>query len=536
MKQRHLAIVIALAVALFATGANAISQTQESRVPGDPVRIESGLLSGKLVSGNVKAYLGIPYAAPPVGNLRWREPQPVKPWMGVRAADQYGAPCAQRGPARGGTPAYSEDCLSLNVWAPVSPSAKNLPVIIYIYGGGYQGGSSSAPFLSGEFLAMKGVVYVNFNYRLSVLGNLALPELTAESLHKASSNYVHLDEIAVLQWVHRNIAKFGGNPGNVTLMGQSSGGMDVCYLQASPLTRGLIHRVVGLSGSTFPGGPWTPRPLKDVEQAGLKFQEKLGVKSLAELRAVSWDRLLEASWIDINEPTVADGYVLPEPTPEMFAAHRHTDVPALLNWCRDEGFGGLTGVKTLEEFKAVVQRVAGAKAEEMLKLYPASTDEEARQAGLRAGRSGGAAKQMMGWAVAQSAGKSPVFVSVFAYGQSAGHGRDVAYWHGTAGQTAGGPGIPGGPVSAYDKELSDKMSDALIAFAKTGNPGTPAVKWPRFDSKNPYRIDFGERIEAVPVDRGVFFYLANPDVKVGFAAGARGGPGGPGGPQGPDRP
>jgi para-nitrobenzyl esterase len=527
MKHRHL---IALAVGLLAFGANTISQTPDSRVPGDPVMINSGLISGKLVSGNVKAYLGIPYAAPPVGNLRWREPQPVKAWTGVRAADQYGTACAQRGPARGGTPAYSEDCLFLNVWAPVNLSAKRLPVIVYIYGGGYNGGSSSMSLMSGEFLARKGVIYVNFNYRLGVLGSLGLPELTAESPHKASSNYVHLDEIAVLQWVHRNIAKFGGDPGNVTLMGQSSGAIDVCYLQASPLTRNLIHRVVALSGATFPGGPWGARLLKDVEKAGLQFQEKLGVKSLAELRAVPWEKLMEASWIDINEPTAADGYVLPEPTPEMFAAYRQTDVPAILEWCRDEGFGGLTNIKTLEEYRAAVQRVAGAKAEEMLKLYPASTDDEALQAGLKAGRSGAAAKQMVGWAVAQSSGKSPVFVSVFSYGQSAGHGKDVAYWHGTMSQAGAWPGSRGEKTTPYEIELSEKMSDALIAFAKTGNPSTPAVKWPKFDPKNPYRIDFGERIEAVPVDKGVFFYIANPDVKVGMSGVGRGAP-----PQGPGR-
>jgi para-nitrobenzyl esterase len=502
-------------------------------VPGDPVRIDSGLIAGKLVSNNVKAYLGIPYAAPPVGKLRWREPQPVKAWTGVRATDQFGAACPQLGQAIWGAPACSEDCLFLNVWAPVNPPGKKIPVIVYIYGGGYQGGSSSAPFMSGEFLAGKGVVYVNFNYRLSVLGNLGLPELTAESPHKASSNYVHLDELAVLRWVQRNIAKFGGDPGNVTLMGQSSGGMDVCYLQGSPLTRGLIHRVVALSGSTFPGGPWTPRPLKDVEQAGLKFQEKLGVKSLSELRAVPWERLLENSWIDINEPTAADGYVLPKPTPEMFEAHKQTDVPAMLMWCRDEGFRDLSNVRTLEEYKAVVQRVAGTKVEEMMRLYPASTDEEARKAGLRAGRLGGAAKQMIGWAVAQSTGESPVFVSTFSYGQSAGHGKDVAYWHGTVGKAAAGPGSRGGSITAYDRELSNKMTDALIAFAITGNPSTPVLKWPMFDMKDPYRMDFGDRTEAVPVDKGVFFYIANPDVKVGIIVDRRGGPGGPGKPKAP---
>jgi para-nitrobenzyl esterase len=537
--------VIALAVGLLAFDTHAISQTSAA-APGDPVKIDSGLISGKLVGGDVKAYLGIPYAAPPVGNLRWRETQPVKPWTGVRPASEYGAPCAQRGAARGG-PAYSEDCLFLNVWAPARPAAKKLPVIVFIYGGGYTGGSSSMPNLSGEFLARKGVVYVNFNYRLSVLGSLATPELIAESPHKAASNYVHTDEIAVLQWIHRNIAQFGGDPGNVTLMGQSSGGMDTCFMQSSPLTKGLIHRVFAMSGSTFPGTPWGARPLKNVEQAGVEFQAKLGVKSLADMRALPWEKLLETSWIDINEPAASDGYVLPEPTPQMFAAHKQTDVPTIVEWCRDETFAAFANVKTLAEFKAVAQSVAGAKADELLKLYPATNDEEARQMGLKAARAGGVQKPMMAWALAQAAtGKSPVYASAFSYGQSAGHGRDVGYWHGTVSQSAGGPPGRGPQITAYDNELSDKMMDALIAFAKTGDPNTAAVKWPKFDPKNPIRIDFGERIETVPVDQGAIFFVKNPDVKVGYGAGGRGpggpggaagrgGPGGPGGPQGPGR-
>ncbi len=516
---------ITLAIVLLCLRASANAQSPEVRVPRDPVKIDSGLISGKLISGDVKAYLGIPYAAPPVGDLRWREPQQVKPWTGIRAADRYGASCPQRGAARGNQPAYTEDCLFLNVWAPVKPAAKRLPVIVYIYGGGYTGGSASSPSMSGEYLARKGAVYVNFNYRLSVLGSLGLPELTAESPHKASSNYVHLDEIAALQWVHRNIAKFGGDPGNVTLMGQSSGAIDVCYLQGSPLAKDLIHRVFAMSGATFPGGPWGARALKDVEQAGLQFQAKLGVKSLAELRSLPWEKLLETSWIDINEPTAADGYVLPAPTPETFAARRQNDVPALLEWCRDEGFGGFSSVKTLDEYKAAVQRVAGAKAEEMLKLYPASNDEEARQAARKAGLAGAAAKQMVGWAVAQGSGKAPAFVSVFSYGQSAGHGKDVAYWHGTVGQQIAGPGGRGPQITPHDIELANAMTDMLLAFARTGNPSTATVKWPRFDPKNPYRMDFGERIETVPLDKGVLFYIANPDVKVGFSMGGRGGPG-----------
>lgn len=532
------AVVCSLAGALLAQAPPpARNAGAAAPVAGDPVKIDSGLIAGKLLDGDVRAYLGIPYAAPPVGDLRWRETQPVKPWTGVRAASEYGAPCAQRGAARGG-PAYSEDCLFLNVWAPTRPAAKKLPVIVFIYGGGYNSGSSSMPNLSGEFLARKGVVYVNFNYRLSVLGSLATPELIAESPHKAASNYVHTDEIAVLQWIHRNIAQFGGDPGNVTLMGQSSGGMDVCFMQSSPLTKGLIHRVFAMSGSTFPGTPWGARPLKNVEQAGVEFQAKLGVKSLAEMRALPWEKLLETSWIDINEPAASDGYVLPEPTPQMFAAHKQTDVPTIVEWCRDETFAAFANVKTLAEFKAVAQSVAGAKADELLKLYPATNDEEARQMGLKAARAGGVQKPMMAWALAQAAtGKSPVYVSAFSYGQSAGHGRDVGYWHGTVSQPQ--PGPPGGrgpQITAYDNELSGNMMDALIAFAKTGDPKTAVVKWPKFDPKNPMRIDFGERIEAAPVDRGAIFFVNNPDVKVGYGVGARGGPGGPGGPGAPGGP
>ena len=209
-------------------------------MPGDPVKIESGLISGKLLPGNVKAYLGIPYAAPPVGELRWKEPQPVQPWIGIREANNYCAPCAQK-TAFGGGPAPKEDCLYLNLWAPANPSSDRLPVIVYIIGTGYRNGSASQSYVSGEIIAKKGVIFINFNYRLGVFGNLALPELTAESPNKSSGNYVHLDEIAVLQWVHRNIEQFGGDPNNITLMGQSSGSIDVCYLQASPLTKGLIQ-------------------------------------------------------------------------------------------------------------------------------------------------------------------------------------------------------------------------------------------------------------------------------------------------------
>jgi para-nitrobenzyl esterase len=190
-------------------------------------------------------------------------------------------------------------------------------------------------------------------------------------------------------------------------------------------------------------------------------------------------------------------------------------------------------VRTLADYKAAVEAVAGSKAGEMLKLFPASNDEEARQAAQQAARWGATAKQMIGWAVAQAAGKSPVFVSTFSYGQSAGHGKDVAYWHGTAATQGAGPGGRGPQLTPHDAELAEQMSDALIAFAKTGNPNTAAVKWPRFDPKSPRRLDFGERVEPAPIDPAVFFYLKNPDIKMDFPKGGRGGPGGAGAPGAP---
>jgi para-nitrobenzyl esterase len=475
---------------------NSEAQLIGNPIPGDPVKIESGLIAGKLLPGGVKQYMAIPYAAPPIGKLRWREPQPVKPWDGVRATDQYCIPCAQRGNS-------NEDCLYLNIWAPANPAPGKFPVIVYIYGGAFSGGSASP---SGEALAPKGVVYVNFNYRLAVLGNLSHPELTAESPKKASGNYAHLDELAVLKWVHNNIDKFGGDSGNVTLMGQSSGAIDVCYIQASPLSKELIHKVVALSGSTFVGGPWVANSQKQMEQDGLNFQQKLGARSIAEMRVMPFDQLAQAGGKEVGEPSAADGYVLPKPGPEMFAAKKQNKLPAMLCSCRDEGFGPLGNCKTVDEYIETVKRLAGDKAEDILKLYPVSSNEEIRRIGTKASKSAGVDKQMVQWAEAQVASKSPVYLSVFAYGERAGHGSDVVYWIGNvslSGKTDG------------DREFSNKMADALVAFARTGNPSTSEVKWPAYTSKNKCLMNFGTKIEPVPVDKGVYYFIAHPEVKLG---------------------
>ncbi len=469
------------------------AQSIEKKVPGDPVKIESGLIAGQLLPEGVKAYLAIPYAARPVGDLRWREPQPVRPWTGIRTTDSYCAPCAQKGNKS------SEDCLYLNVWAPVKAPSKKMPVVVYIHGGAYTGGWASP---SGEVLARKGVVFVNFNYRLGVLGNLVHPELTAESPHLASGNYAHLDQIAVLQWIHKNIRQFGGDPNNVTIMGQSSGSIDICFLQASPLTRGLIHKVVGLSGANFPGGPWVPRTQDELGKAGLEYQERLKCKSIAEMRSLSVDDLLKETTKPIGEPGAADGYAWPASPLEIFAAKKQNRVPAILCTCRDESGSGFRNVKTVDEFKAKVESLDSEYAGEILKILPVSNEEEVQKAITTIGYATGVFKQMLTWAENQSASKTPAYLSVFAHGERAGHGADIEYWIGNV--------MLSGKTAA-DRELSDKMSDALVAFAKTGNPNTPAVKWPVYSSDNPTRLILDNTITSVSIDKKAFELLAHPE-------------------------
>ena len=266
------------AVVLCATLAQVVQP-----IPADPVAVDSGRVSGKLLASGVKAYFGIPFAAPPVRDLRWRAPQAVAPWKGVYNADRMPAKCVQNVRDSDlnhyfGEEPTSEDCLYLNIWAP--PSAKpgqKLPVLVFIYGGGFVQGSSAMANYSGESLARKGIVYVSFNYRVGALGFMAHPELTAESPRRTSGNWGLLDQVAALQWVNRNIGQFGGDPGNVTILGQSAGSAAVSYLQSSPLARGLIHRAFGMSGSAV-GGRGRTASLADAERSGQRLQEQLKVQ------------------------------------------------------------------------------------------------------------------------------------------------------------------------------------------------------------------------------------------------------------------
>jgi para-nitrobenzyl esterase len=525
-----------LAVALTAACAGgALAQSVERPVPDDPLALESGRIDGKLLASGVKAYFGIPFAAPPVGSLRWREPQPVKPWQGVLHADRFAPECIQALRAHDinhyfGEEPTSEDCLYLNVWVP--PGAKGdarRPVAVWIYGGGFTIGSAAMANYRGESLARKGLVYVTIGYRVGALGFLSHPALTAESPHHTSGNQGFLDQIAALQWVRRNIEKLGGDPANVTIMGQSAGSMSVSVLQASPLARGLFHRVIGMSGGVFgSGGAGAAQSLAAAQQGGPKFEQQLKVDSLASLRSIPADRILQAqAAMPLRYGPVIDGYLLPAAPSEIFAGGKQNDVPTLIGFTHDESFSELGRATTLASYRESAQRLYGDKASQLLELYPAKDDVEARSAAVTAARDSSVALQMHEWARAQSgSGKSPVYVYLFARvhpyapGVSfsdhdpktvgAYHTGDVPYWLGTLDslnlfRTTRN-------WSDFDRKLADTMSAAIVAFATTGNPNADgSTDWPAYRADREQIREFGDttRVVAWPNQKKLDFFAAN---------------------------
>ncbi len=291
--------------------------------------------------GGVRAYKGIPYAAPPLGPLRWRRPEPVPAWAGVRPAHVFGPNSLQRvvwGDIDPSAVGVSEDCLYLNVWTPATPSdGARLPAMVWIHGGGFVAGSGAEPRYDGARLAAHGIIVVTLNHRLNALGFLADPELTAESDHRASGNYGLLDLVVALEWVKRNIAAFGGDPGRVTIAGESAGSFAASALMASPLAKGLFARVIGESAAMFPSPTRAPSPLKKAEADGIAFMRKLGAKTIAELRAVPAEAILAAA-PGLGFRPIIDGWLLPRPPAEIFAAGEQSDVPLMAGWNRDEGF------------------------------------------------------------------------------------------------------------------------------------------------------------------------------------------------------
>jgi para-nitrobenzyl esterase len=369
---------VLLGVALLLNGA-AVSGAAES----DRVKTTGGVVEGvgRQPSG-VRAFKGIPFAQPPVGELRWRPPQPFKRWEGVRRAEKFGPRCMQHpvfGDMNFRSDGMSEDCLYLNVWTPAKKANERLPVLVYFYGGGFIAGDGSEPRYDGEGMARRGVVAVTLNYRLGLFGFLAHPELSKESPQRASGNYGLLDQAAALRWVRENIAAFGGDPKRVTVAGESAGSASVSAQMASPLSRDLIAGGIGESGSVL--STMRAVPLAQAEADGTKFAAEVGTASLAALRALPTERLMEATAKQPfgRFPIAVDGYFFTEPPHETYAAGRQARVPLLVGWNSEEmTWRALLGgdEPTLENYEKVVRKLYGARAEEALKLYPAKTREE----------------------------------------------------------------------------------------------------------------------------------------------------------------
>jgi para-nitrobenzyl esterase len=374
-----------------------------------PVRTESGLVEG-VPAGNagVTAFKGIPFAAPPTGGLRWHAPEPAAKWSGVRRAGQFSAGCTQRrsgpfGPwsaefiskagMEGGS---SEDCLYLNIWTGANSEAEKRPVFVWIYGGGFSSGSGDVPIYDGEAMAAKGLVMITFNYRLGVLGFFAHPELTKESGHNASGNYAILDAIAALQWVRRNIAAFGGDPGNVTIAGQSAGAFMVNYLVASPLAKGLFHRAIAESGGAF----LKTAALGEAQEQGVKLANSLKASNLAGLRSMPAEALLP-SGMGMQYRPIIDGYIVPKDVHSIFAEGEQNDVPVLAGWNAGDGVA-LGPPLSAQKFREQAVKEYGELADEFLKVFPASDDQSAAESQKAASRDQIFAWQSRTWARLQT--------------------------------------------------------------------------------------------------------------------------------------
>jgi len=463
------------------------------------VRIATGTLSGiRDAKAGLDEFKGIPYAAPPVGGLRWKPPQPVASWDGVRRADHFAARCMQR-PLYGDmvfrSAGMSEDCLYLNVWTPAQRKAGKLPVLVYFYGGSLLAGDGSEPRYDGASLAQRGIVTVTVNYRLDVFGLLALPALAAESPRHATGNYSLLDMTAALRWVRNNIAAFGGDPAQVTVGGESAGSMAVSALMASPLSKGLMQRAIGESGAVL--GNLKPEPLAQAEQRGENFMRKLGARSLAELRAMPAADLLKAlgtSDSDSFNPTV-DGYFLPRSPEDIYAAGAQAHIPLLVGSNSQEGYWkSLLDDKapTPANYRAVLQRQFGTQADEALKLYPGRDEAEVKASGTALSGDQFIAFATWRWMDWQRrTGNAPVYYYYFEQPRPAKRdgsaGPDAGAVHSGEIEYALG-NLDGNHVYAWtatDHRVSSVMEGYWANFIKTGDPNGPGLpRWPAVAPKD----------------------------------------------------
>jgi len=492
----------------------------------DRVKTANGLIEATVQAGSgVRSFKGIPFAQPPVGDLRWREPQPAKNWKGVRKADQFGPRCMQRTSPTADywfrSNGMSEDCLYLNVWTPAKSDKERLPVLVYIFGGGFQNGDGSEPRYDGESMASKGMVAVTVNYRTNIFGFFSHPELTKESPHHASGNYGLLDQVAALEWVERNIAAFGGDPKQVTIAGESAGSISVSALMASPLSRNLIAGAIGESGAMIATLP--PRPLAETEQEGTGFAASAGAATLAALRAMSGEQIQEAAakGRPMRFSPNLDGYFLAKPLTEIFAAGEQSKVPLLAGSNSEEQAARSvlgTSEPTPENFANAVRKLYGDRAGEILKVYRASTPEEVIEAATFLASARFIAYGTWKWTELQAkTGGKPVYRYLYA------HPRPK--FLGTPNQPQTVPEAAAAPYGAAhsaeiqyamgnlsldkryvwepaDYKVSEVMQSYFVNFIKTRNPNAAGLpNWPAYTSDTNFqrmRLDVDSRVETEP--------------------------------------
>ncbi len=487
----------------------------------DPVKVESGLVSGIPGSNpSVTVFKGIPYAAPPVGDNRWRDPQPVKPWDGVLKADHFSDRCIQ-------TPApqnfgmftvefsddqspMSENCLYLNIWTPAHSTGDKLPVFFWMHGGGLGSGAGSIAVYDGEGMAEKGVVFVNINYRLGPLGFLAHPELTAESPHHSSGNYGHLDQLAALKWVHDNIAAFGGDPDKVTIAGQSAGAGSTISMLVSPLTVGLfrsaiVESALGVGGGMrFPG----PKTLADAEKSGTDFMKTKGANTLAQMRAIPAEDLIKdsksgAGIAGFSFGTILDGYYQTTSTAEAVASGKNHIVPILAGWNVEDTPLPNMSPYSLDQYLADAKKNYGDDADAFLKAFPAADEDQAKRnnkisarAGTGSGfhtwarlqaQAGHGDAKMYGYIFSKSPAYEPGEVNFGAF-----HTAEIPYAFNVLNKWNLN-------WKDADWKLADMMSSYWTNFVKTGDPnGVGLPVWHPYDPNTELMMNLGDQVGPVP--------------------------------------
>jgi len=479
---------------------------QRSTLNAGPIQTESGLISGYYNERTaVTVYKGIPFAAPPVGELRWKAPKPAIPWKGVKECIAFGPSPMQAKPVSFFMigPEFvvpqqplNEDCLYLNVWTAAKSPREKRPVLVWIYGGAFQTGGAAAPGYSGEALAERGIVFVSFNYRLSIFGFLSHPALTAESNHHSSGNYALMDMIAALSWVKKNIHAFGGDPEHITIAGQSAGSASVNCLLTSSLAHGLFQGAIGESGSLVLENPILHmNSLTNAEKEGERIANKLNATDLKSLRAITADEL-EKNAGGFFAPTI-DGYVMTASVAETYKKNKQIHVPLLTGWNSDEGF--IFGISSKEDF-ARQARTFGADSNLFNKYFPSNSDSEsiASQIALAVDKTIGLSQYQ--WALKQNENNNPkTFLYVFtrkppAEGEKK---RFGAYHTAEIGYVLHNLDSIQRAWEPVDRSLEKMMSAYWVQFVKTGDPNLPGLpSWGSFSNKDPQSMIFGDTISA----------------------------------------